>query len=184
MMMISKSTNAGKIIRLYWLFGFLIVFILIILVVIFLLLNKQIKASQSRQQAIPQENASQNASISSAPSPTSVADLSYIMITAGPNTTMVLSDDKNVKISDSYKQSGIVDPANPENHSPASAILYLSKPFAGRYKVSISSNESQSIDIYFYDRDGNFIIVKKIIKKDSVINLYYDKININNSKIL
>lgn len=179
-----SNNSARRIVKVYWIFGFLIVFIPLILVALSFFLNRQTKASPANQSPVKQESVQQNTNSAPSISPASGGDLGYIMIVASPRATMVLFDDKNQKIAESYLEQGIADPVTHERQ-PQITTLYAAKPVAGNYQLKVSGiKNSDVIKVYFYNKEGEVEISEKTINSDTTLNLHYDKSQINNSKIL
>ena len=113
------------------------------------------------------------------------SDLSYIMLISDPKLNIIVKDNQNNIIGDSFIQNGIISDQDAKNKQNPIQITYLPKPDNGNYQIEILSNQTSTynLKIYLYDQNGNDKIINQYGITNSatpdLLKLNFNKTNIN-----
>lgn len=129
-------------------------------------------------------------STTSIPSPTQTikktgADLSYITISGDKNINIKIKDSSGLSVGSSYTENPIVPPGETTTSMKATKVFEYPKPENGEFIVTISnpSNQSYKFDVYLYDKDGNPKVEKFTENKSVILQINYNKENLEKSVI-
>lgn len=115
-------------------------------------------------------------------------DLSYIVITSDPDTTINLTNKNGNRIGEGYIEQPLVnDQKNSQSNDSLQIYNYIT-PDSESYNLEISSikHNNFTFKIYLYDVNGNVKIINSrehLINKNNTYTIYYDKINLNNVSV-
>lgn len=112
-------------------------------------------------------------------------DLSYIMVVTNDNVDVSLIDSSGNSIEYGYNQEPITDPITGLSSGSVVKILYAEQPITQDYTIEIIGNSIYNLDIYLYDKNGEYKKVSYsgiLDNNDSDnITIQFDKENSENS---
>lgn len=148
------------------------VFIVFVIIVALGILIAKYEFKTLGKKHTPQSVIPQVTVLPSIVSPTSNADLSYMLIVANQDVAFKLLYKDGSKLAESFAQQAMNE------------LLYQ-KPATGDYQLVIVNNsvKESKVTVYFYDFNGNVTMMDKFVKDNTSLHIYFDKKNSNNSWI-
>lgn len=112
------------------------------------------------------------------------ADLSYINVFADEFVDIMLLNSRGESVGQTYIQQPLMSDSNRNNtNNTTLRILDFPKPSSGQYKLIVNSNRQYDLEIFLYDRDGEYTIRKFNNVSYQLYSINFDKEDLRASRI-